>query len=166
MLTGESRAKRLQEERGAEDKAAAERERVASEAHQKRLQELEDAERKRQERWQEERAREDERIAAQRERDAALLKAMQDVATSVLAIAQAAGAKVPPGGVQAGAPGQGGAVLGRDAAGSSGGSVSRTVNVNLSFDGAALGAVDTSPGGADVLQRFFTQLERGRRSAA
>ena len=116
----QARAKRLQEERSAEDKAAAERERIASEAHQKRLQELEEAERKRQERVQEERAREDERIAAQRERDAAMLKAMQDVAASVLAIAQANGAKVPLGAAQTGpasVPGQGGAVLGRDAAG-------------------------------------------------
>ena len=115
----QARAKRLQDERSAEDKAAAERERIASEAHQRRLQELEEAERKRQERVQEERAREDERIAAQRERDAAMLKAMQDVAASVLAIAQASGAKVPLGGAQTGpasAPGQGGAVLGRDAA--------------------------------------------------
>ncbi len=170
----QARAKRLQEERSAEDQAAAERESIASEAHQKRLQELDEAERKRQERVQEERAREDERIAAQRERDAAMLKAMQDVAASVLAIAQASGAKVPLGGAQAGqasAPGLGGAVLGRDAAsagngGGGGAGVSRTVSVNLAFEGRSLGAVDTSPGGADVLQRLFSQLERGRRSAA
>jgi hypothetical protein len=44
--------------------------------------------------------------------------------------------------------------------------VSRTVSVNLAFGGRSLGAVDTSPGGADVLQKLFSQLERGRRSAA
>lgn len=169
----QARAKRLQEERGAEDKAAAERERIASEAHQKRLQELEEAERKRQERLQEERAREDERIAAQRERDAAMLKAMQDVATSVLAIAQAAGAKVPLGGTAQGAPGMGGlggratdAIHTAGSGGVGGAGVSRTVSVNLAFEGRSLGAVDTSPGGADVLQKLFSQLERGRRSAA
>ena len=50
--------------------------------------------------------------------------------------------------------------------GGGGAGVSRTVSVNLAFEGRSLGAVDTSPGGADVLQKLFSQLERGRRSAA
>jgi hypothetical protein len=50
--------------------------------------------------------------------------------------------------------------------GGGGSGVSRTVSVNLAFEGRSLGAVDTSPGGADVLQKLFSQLERGRRSAA
>lgn len=165
-----ARAKRLQDERSAEDKAAAERERIASEAHQARIKELEDAYRKRQEQAQEERAREDERIAAQRERDAALLKALQEMAASVAAAAQgraqAQGAAAPT--APTPATGAAAPIIGRDApgSGSGGAGMSRTVNVNLAVDGRSLGAVDTSPGGADVLQRLFSQLERGRRSAS